>query len=173
VIEVPRRAALATLLAIALVLAAPVLGAQAPLAHPADAVPRGYVRLTLPVATRDLARGETVREGDVRLVDTLLVWRGASLPSDTTRVVTGWVTRRPVLTGELLRVPAVMPPPVVTLGTRVSAIYQDGPVRLVLSGVATNTAPLGAPVGVRVDDARTGTRRLDGIAVAPNTVRLR
>jgi flagella basal body P-ring formation protein FlgA len=38
-----------------------------------------------------------------------------------------------------------------------------------MSGVATNTAALGAPVGIRIDR----TRRLDGIAVAPNTVRLR
>ena len=52
---------------------------------------------------------------------------------------------------------------------RVSVIYQDGPVRILLTGVATNTASLGAPVGVRID----ATRRLDGIAVAPNTVRLR
>jgi hypothetical protein len=41
-------------------------------------------------------------------------------------------------------------------------------VRILLTGVATNTAPLGASVGVRIDP----TRRLDGIAVAPNTVRL-
>jgi flagella basal body P-ring formation protein FlgA len=51
----------------------------------------------------------------------------------------------------------------------VAVLYQDGPVRIRLSGVATNTASLGAPVGVRID----ATRRLDGIAVAPNTVRLR
>jgi flagella basal body P-ring formation protein FlgA len=132
------------------------------------AVPRGYVRLSLPVATRDMARGDTVRASDFALIDTTMVWRWNGVAPDTTRAVTGWVTRRPIMTGELLRAPAVMAPPVVSGGSTVSVIYQDGPVRLVLTGVATNSAPLGAAVGVRIDR----TRRLDGIAVGPNTVRL-
>ena len=133
------------------------------------AVRRGYVRLSLPVATRDMARGETVRAGDFKLVDTTMVWRWNGVAPDTTRAITGWVTRRPVAAGELLREPAVAPASVVTSGAAVTVIYQDGPVRLVLAGVATNSAPLGAAVGVRIDRAR----RLDGIAVGPNTVRLR
>jgi flagella basal body P-ring formation protein FlgA len=51
----------------------------------------------------------------------------------------------------------------------VTAIWQDGPLRVVVTGIATNTAAIGAPVGVRIDP----TRRLDGIAAGPNTVRLR
>jgi flagella basal body P-ring formation protein FlgA len=133
------------------------------------AVPRGYVRLSLPVATRDLARGSTVSAGDFRMIDTTMVWRWNGVAPDTTRAIAGWVTRRAVAAGELLRAPAVMAPPVVSGGATVSVIYQDGPVRLVLTGVATNSAPLGAAVGVRIDRAR----RLDGIAVGPNTVRLR
>jgi len=42
-------------------------------------------------------------------------------------------------------------------------------VRVVIAGTATNTAAVGAPVGVRIDRAR----RLDGVAVGPNIVRLR
>jgi flagella basal body P-ring formation protein FlgA len=57
----------------------------------------------------------------------------------------------------------------VRAGTTVTVEYRDGPVRLRLAGIATNSAPLGAPVGVRLDP----TRRLDGIAVAPNLVRLK
>lgn len=138
-------------------------------ASPSSTVPRGYVRLAMPVATRDLARGDTLRAGDLVVIDTLMVWRWNGVAPDTTRAVAGWVTRRAIAAGELLRAPAVMPPPAVTSGATVSVIYQDGPLRLVLTGIATNTAPLGAPVGVRIDR----TRRLDGIAVAPNTVRLR
>jgi flagella basal body P-ring formation protein FlgA len=150
-------------LALALLFGAP-LHAQG-----ANPVPRGHVRLTLPVATRDLARGDTLQAADVALVDTLLVWRWTGAPADTARAVTGWVARRAIAKGELLRAPAVAPPPVVASGSTVTAIWQDGPVRLVLTGVALNTAAAGAPVGVRIDR----TRRLDGVAVAPNTVRLR
>lgn len=131
--------------------------------------PAGTVRLTLSVATRDLARGDTLAAGDFAAIDTTLVWHWANVLPDTAQAQTGWITRRPIAKGELLRYPAVSAPPVVKAGTKVSVIYQDGPVRITLSGTATNTATLGAPVGVRVDN----TRRLDGIAVALNTVRLR
>lgn len=130
--------------------------------------PSGTTRVRLSVATRALQRGDTLRAGDIAAVDTNIVWRWSSRP-DTTQAVAGWIARRPIASGEVLRYPAVSAPPIVNVGTRVSLIYQDGPVRIVLTGIATNTAPLGAPVGVRIDP----TRRLDGIAVAPNTVRLR
>ena len=105
---------------------------------------------------------------DIAIVDTIIVWRWSTAP-DTTRAQPGWITRRAIAAGEVLRAPAVGAAPAVNAGSRVSAIYQDGPVRILLTGVATNTASLGAPVGVRID----ATRRLDGIAIAPNTVRLR
>jgi flagella basal body P-ring formation protein FlgA len=162
----PHRFALAAVTATALVLLAPFAGAQE---TAAAAVPRGHVRLALPVATRDLARGDTLRDSDMRFVDTLLVWRWQGTLPDTTRPQAGWVTRRPIAAGELLRAPAVTAPPIVASGATVRVLYQDGPVRLTLTGVATNSASLGAPVGVRIDR----TRRLDGVAVAPNTVRLR
>jgi flagella basal body P-ring formation protein FlgA len=73
------------------------------------------------------------------------------------------------MAGEVLRAPAVAPPPLIESGATVKAIWQDGPLMLVISGVATNAATTGAPVGVRINR----TRRLDGVAIAPNTVRLR
>lgn len=168
------------LLTLALVLVAPAAGAQASTPTPnvggnsasapttAPALPRGFVRLSLPAATHDIARGDTIRAGDFALVDTTLVWRWAT-PPDTTREIAGWVARRPIVAGELLRAPAVAAPSLVSAGATVTVLYQEGPVRLTLKGIATNSASLGAPVSVRVD----GTRRLDGVAVANNTVRLR
>ncbi len=94
---------------------------------------------------------------------------GATIAPDTTRALPGWVTHRNIAAGEVLRAPAVSPPPAVTSGSKVTAIWQDGPVRMVITGIATNNAAIGAPVGVRIDP----TRRLDGIAAGPNTVRLR
>ena len=125
--------------------------------------------VTVSVATRALARGDTLQAGDIATKDTTIVWRWNSIAPDTTRVLPGWVTRRNIAPGEVLRAPDVMPPPVITSGARVTAIWQDGSLRVVVSGIATNTAAIGAPVGVRIDP----TRRLDGIAAGPNTVRLR
>ncbi len=134
-----------------------------------DSAARGTVRVQQSIATRALQRGDTLRANDIAVVDTNIVWRWSTIAPDTTRPRIGWVTRRSIAAGEVLRYPAVSAPPIVNAGTRVSLVYQDGPVRIVLTGVATNAAPLGASVGVRIDP----TRRLDGIAVAPNTVRLR
>jgi flagella basal body P-ring formation protein FlgA len=154
------------------------IGASAPLfaqnasprassSEASDGAGRGTVRVRLTVATRALQRGDTLRASDIAVVDTNIVWRWNTLP-DTTRAQAGWITRRTIAAGEVLRSPAVGAAPVVKVGTQVKVIYQDGPVRIQLSGVATNNAALGAPVGVRID----ATRRLDGIAVAANTVRL-
>jgi flagella basal body P-ring formation protein FlgA len=129
---------------------------------------RGIWRVTLPVARHAMSSGDTVRAGDIALLDTTLVWHWNTAP-DTTRAITGWVARRPIRAGELLRAPAIMAPPVISAGATVSAIWQEGSLRLVLTGVATNSAAVGAPVGVRIDRVR----RLDGVAIAPNTVRLR
>lgn len=131
-------------------------------------LPRDQRRVTMAFATRALATGDTLAADDIVLRDTVIVWRWRSAP-DSTRPEAGWIARRPLAVGEALRPPAVMAPPVVTSGATVTAIWQDGPVRVVMQGVATNTAAIGAAVGVRIDR----TRRLDGIAVGPNTVRLR
>lgn len=142
--------------------------AQASDTAAASPLRRDQRRITVAVASRALTRGETLRAEDITTVDTIIVWRWNTEP-DTTRALPGWVTRRAIGAGEVLKAPAVTPPPVVTSGTAVTAIWQDGPLRLVIAGVATNTAAIGAPVGIRIDR----TRRLDGIAIAPNTVRLR
>lgn len=126
-------------------------------------------RVSLTVATRALARGDVLQAGDIAQVDTVIIWRWNGFAPDTVPALPGWVARRPIAAGEVLRAPAVSPPPLIKSGTSVTAIWQDGPLRLVLSGVATNTAIAGAPVGVRINRSR----RLDGVAVAPHTVRLR
>jgi len=129
---------------------------------------RDQRRVTYTVATRAIARGETLRTEDIVRLDTVITWRWSAAP-DTTPAQPGWVTRRPIAMGEVLRAPAVSPPAAVTGGQPVTAIWQDGALRVVLTGVATNTAAVGSAVGVRIDR----TRRLDGVAVGPNLVRLR
>ena len=151
-----------------LAVVAPLSAQTAPATSAPSATP-GMARVRLSVATRALQRGDTLRAADIATLDTSIVWRWSSVAPDTTPAQAGWVTRRAIAAGEVLRAPAVGAPPMVTAGRSVAVIYQDGPVRIYLTGVATNSAPYGAAVGVRIDP----TRRLDGIAVAPNTVRLR
>jgi len=134
----------------------------------ATPLPRGMRRVTWPIARRAFVTGDTVHATDFALRDTVIMWPWNTAP-DTTRAIDGWIARRPIMVGEVLRTPAVSAPPIVSAGTTVTAIWQDGSLRLVLTGVATNSAPLGAPVSVRIDRSR----RLDGVAIAPNTVRLR
>ncbi len=135
----------------------------------AQTVPRGFVQLTMPFSTRSLSRGDTLLESDIEMRDTTVSDRRFGALQDSDRARAGWIARRAIAAGELLRTPSVSPLPAVTGGATVSVIYQDGPVRLVMTGVATNSAPIGAPVSVRIDN----TRRLDGVASAPNTVRLK
>jgi flagellar basal body P-ring formation protein FlgA len=168
-----RAAALAIVTACALCVVPHVAHTQAPAvasaSAPAEVLRRDQRRLTVGVATRPLARGAVLQASDIAYADTVIAWRWSNAEPDTTRALPGWVTHRAVAAGEVLRAPAVSAPPVVAAGATVKAIWQDGPLTLVVSGVAINAASLGAPVGVRIDR----TRRLDGIAVAPNTVRLR
>lgn len=130
---------------------------------------RGLVAVSLPVALRDLARGDTIGPSDYTVVDTAIMWRWHAAPTDMMRSITGYIVRRAIRRGEVLRPPSIGLAPVVVSGARVDVIYQDGPVRLVVAGIATNTAMLGAPVGVRLDQ----NRRVDGVATGANTVRIR
>ena len=130
---------------------------------------KGTARMTWPKATRALLRGEVVGASDFVLADTVIVWTWKEPSADTMRAVAGWVTRRPIAQGEFMHGPSIAPASVITLGSTVQVLWQDGNVRLTLTGTATNNAAMGASVGVRLDR----NRRLDGIAVGPNTVRLR
>ncbi|MEP6836181.1 MAG: flagellar basal body P-ring formation chaperone FlgA [Gemmatimonas sp.] len=130
---------------------------------------QGTATRTWPKATRALLRGETLQSSDFVLVDTVVVWQWKQPSADTMTAVAGWITRRPIAQGEFMHGPSIARSSVITLGSTVQALWQDGNVHLTLTGTATNNAALGAPVGVRIDR----NRRLDGIAVGPNTVRLR
>lgn len=140
------------------------------------ALPEGYprarsaapIRWTRAIATRALVRGDTLRAGDFAMADSLLNGR---LPygMDTTTPQAGWLVQRAVAAGEWLRAPAVIPRPVVTAGQSVFVLYRHGAVQLSLQAVALNTAAVGESVSIRVGR----TRRLRGIAVAPDSVRLK
>ncbi len=136
---------------------------------PQSTTRQGTARMTWPKATRALQRGETLQLSDYVLTDTVVVWTWKQPSTDTMTAVAGWVARRAIAQGEFMHGPSIAPSSVIALGSTVKVLWQDGNVRLTLTGTATNNAAMGAPVGVRIDR----NRRLDGIAVGPNTVRLR
>ncbi len=120
------------------------------------------------IATRVLQRGDTLREGDFTLADTLISGR-IPYGLDTTTPQTGWRVHRAVAAGEWLRAPAVQPEAAVSAGQTVHAVWTDGAVQLSVAAVALNSAPVGGTVRLRIGQ----TRRLQGVAMAPDSVRIR
>lgn len=115
------------------------------------------------VATRALARGTVLSVDDFAFRDTTL--RG---PADTSRVDAGWVTRRAIAVGEVLRSPAVEPPTIVSANQSVEIVWRDQNVRLTIRGIAARNASLGERVPVRTELGR----RIDATVVGPGRVRL-
>jgi flagella basal body P-ring formation protein FlgA len=115
------------------------------------------------VATRIIARGTVLSAADFILRDTTL--RG---PSDTTTVSEGWVARRLIGAGEILRMPAVERPRMINANQPVQLEWSDSNVTLVLRGIATRNAALGERIAVRTDSGR----RVEATVVAPGRLRL-
>lgn len=140
-------------LAAALLFAARAAGAQQsqlPLRHVA-------------IATHALVRGAALTAGDITYRDSTV--RG---PADTSRVAPGWVTRRTIAAGEILRAPAVEPPAAVSANQPVEVEFDDENVRLTLRGIVSRTAPIGDRVTVRIESGR----RVEGVVIAPGRVRI-
>ncbi|MGH7616775.1 MAG: flagellar basal body P-ring formation chaperone FlgA [Gemmatimonadaceae bacterium] len=115
------------------------------------------------VAARLLPRGTVLAADDIIYRDTTV--RG---PVDTSTVVAGWVTRRLIGAGEVLRMPAVERPVVVSANEPVSVEWADRNVMLTLRGVVTRSAALGERVVVRTELGR----RIDATVIAPGRVRI-
>lgn len=117
----------------------------------------------VPVAARELARGEVLAAADV-----------AFEPAGDRRVAgvvdrpVGWVTRRVVAAGEVLRAPTIARPDAVRSGDAVQLVWREGGVELRIRGKAMGSAPLGERIKVHVD----GRRRFEGVVEGPALVRL-
>ncbi len=125
---------------------------------------RAGVRLALPIAARELARGTVLTEADIARVDTV-AW-GAPRGLEPARP--GWVVRRRMGAGVLLAPPAVAPPLAVSAGDPVTLVWRGGRVELKARGVAAGSAPTGGRVAVRTASGR----RIWGVADGPGTVRI-
>jgi flagellar basal body P-ring formation protein FlgA len=115
------------------------------------------------VATHALARGAVLGAGDFTYRDTTV-----RFSLDTNTVAAGWVTRRVIAAGEVLRVPAVEAPTLVSANQPVELEYEDQNVRLTVRGTATRRGSMGERVEVRTEQGR----RMEGVVVAPGRVRI-
>src|SRR5687768_12650973 len=106
-------------------------GAQAQMAPSSDS---GAV---VAVAARRIPRGAVLAAADIalaRVVNQRLAPTAAQQPAP------GWVTRRVVLPGEVLREPAVAPARLVAAGQPVRFELTHDGIRLSLDGIATSAA---------------------------------
>ncbi|MBK6486414.1 MAG: flagellar basal body P-ring formation protein FlgA [Gemmatimonadetes bacterium] len=116
------------------------------------------------VATRRLARGTVLRASDMtaaRIGRRALVARSAARSAGA--VTAGWVARRIIQAGEVLRAPAVAPAPLVAAGQAVQYTYQQDGLALTLDGVAPVAGSLGDTIPVRLG----ARRRVTGIVAGP------
>ena len=121
------------------------------------------------VAAHTVPRGAALTSDDLRS-DSLPVWglRDSSTTMIPIAALVGSETRRVLREGEPVRQADVVQAPVVRVGDTITAEYMRDGVKLALVGTALQNAPLGGRVAIRLDRGR----RLAGIAVGRNTVRL-
>lgn len=120
------------------------------------------------VAARDLPRGAVLGAGDIALRPA-----EGEVPGAGSAVEEGWVVRRLVREGEVLREPAVAPPPAVRAGEPVQGVVRRGAVELRVWGVALNDAAVGDIVHLRTTDGRRFTGTASGTASATLAIRER
>jgi flagella basal body P-ring formation protein FlgA len=133
--------------------------------HTARAQSAGGGTSRIPVAARDLLRGTVLSSTDIKWSDTTLT--DGSTP-DAANVAPGWVARRLIHAGEILREPGVAMPDLVSSGDAVDVIYSTAGVAVKVRGTAIGRGAKGDEVYVRLDNRR----RLRGIIAGPNTVRV-
>ncbi len=124
---------------------------------------RAGVRIPVPVASRPLARGDTLTTGDIAY-SSQIHWGDPRLHENGAEP--GWVIRRALRVDDVLERPGVAPPKVVRSGKPVQIVWERGRLSVTVMGRAAGTAELGEAVYVRTD---TG-RRLRGIATGAGRV---
>lgn len=129
----------------------------------AQSISRSTIRI--PVAARDLVRGTILSSSDIKWADTTLT--DGSTP-EAANVAPGWVARRVIRSGEILREPGVAKPDLINAGDAVDVIYSTPGVAIRLRGTAIGRGSKGDEVYVKLDNRR----RLHGVIAGPNTVRV-
>lgn len=117
----------------------------------------------VPVATRALPRGTVLSEGDFSVAR--VASRGRP-QTPSSLAPTGWIVRRAMRRGEVLRPPAVTPAPLVATGDSVTVLVDATGLSLQVRGRAIAGGALADTVAVRLGPKRvvqatiTGHRQL-------------
>lgn len=122
--------------------------------------PCGTDSVEVAVAARALARGATLGASDI-------AWRCVAVDGRFARrqtaVAPGWLVRRIMRAGEVLRTPAVAPSPLVAAGQTVTFTVQEDGLALTLDGIAPIAGSLGDTIPVRLG----ARRRVTGVVAGP------
>ncbi len=108
-------------------------------------------------AARDIPRGTVLTAADLRVA------AGGS------QVQPGWIARRVIKTGEVLRPPAVAPARMVRQGQTVHVLLRHEGIALSVEGQATGGGDLGDEIVVRLGP----NRRIAGVISGPGQVTAR
>jgi flagella basal body P-ring formation protein FlgA len=117
----------------------------------------------LAFATHAIARGAVLSADDFEYRDST-----SRTPLDTSVVSAGWVTRRTIAAGEVLREPAVQPPVLVTANQPVEIEFRNENISLTMRGTSTRSGALGEHVTVRTEAGK----RIEATVVAAGRVRI-
>ena len=127
---------------------------------------RAGLRDTVAVASRYLARGTELEDGDVTWQETV-TW---GPPQEAgPHPGPGWMTRRAIEAGQPLTGTAVKPPLLVVAGEPVTLTWRSGSVQVAVEGTAAGSGALGDAVAIRIP-GRPG--RLRGTVTGAGTARL-
>jgi flagella basal body P-ring formation protein FlgA len=133
--------------------------------HTARAQSSGQRTTRIPVAARDIMRGTILSSSDIKWADTTL--SDGSVP-EAASVSPGWIARRVIHVGEILREPGVVKPDLISAGDVVDVVYSTPGVAIKMRGTAIGRGHKGDEVYVKLDNRR----RLRGIIAGPHTVRV-
>jgi flagella basal body P-ring formation protein FlgA len=107
------------------------------------------------VAARRLERGTVLRESDIKHVPATGPAQRAALAAP------GWVTRRVIQAGELLRAPAVAPAPDVRAASTVAVVTAGTTVQIRVSGIAMTSGVVGDTILVSLGTGSRIRARID------------
>jgi flagella basal body P-ring formation protein FlgA len=125
---------------------------------------RAGVERSVLVASRPLAAGASLDEGDVR--DEVRVHWGAPASAPAIAPATGWEVRRPLREGDVLTALDVAAPALVLAGQPVRLEWERGGVQVSVMGIALNSARRGETVRARLEERPA---RLTATVTAPGT----
>jgi flagella basal body P-ring formation protein FlgA len=97
-------------------------------------------------------------ESDLRVARVAVRGPQADLPT----TISGWITRRTIRAGEVLRAPAIARRPLVPRGSVVDVAIRVGDVQVVTRGVAVRDAEMDEAVAIRLGPKRMVQGRVQG-----------